>query len=216
MAPPGRLELRDRMCPSSALQDCAWLLCRVNQSQPWVLSGAPSHCSSSDLSAVPLFIFHSFEKHLSSTFHVPSNWLGAESTPGTLLHTPRSTHTQSPGPGPDQSLFSNSELHVETPTPNAYSGLSSFVQKRRQWLRGISGWAEQSFIFSNSLSSFISGISSGFRSTPIQILQRSVQMPPPPWSLPWSHLSLDFFGTPFAPLSWISSQVLELLKLKLI
>ena len=120
MAPSGRLELRDRMYPSSALQDCAWLLCRVNPSQPLVLSGAPSHCLSSDLSAVPVFIFHSFEKHLLSTFHAPSNWLGAESTPGILLHTLppplcQRIHTQSPGPGLIHPS-SITALHVVTPT----------------------------------------------------------------------------------------------------
>ena len=132
MAPSGRLELRDRMYPSSALQDCAWLLCRVNPSQPLVLSGAPSHCLSSDLSAVPVFIFHSFEKHLLSTFHAPSNWLGAESTPGILLHTLppplcKRIHTQSPGPGLIYpSPASQSSMWSPPPSPeNAYSGLSS-------------------------------------------------------------------------------------------
>lgn len=141
MAPSGRLELRDRMYPSSALQDCAWLLCRVNPSQPLVLSGAPSHCLSSDLSAVPVFIFHSFEKHLLSTFHAPSNWLGAESTPGILLHTLppplcKRIHTQSPGPGLiHPSPASQSSMWSPPPSPeNAYSGLSSFAQRRHQWL----------------------------------------------------------------------------------
>lgn len=170
MAPSGRLELRDRMYPSSALQDCAWLLCRVNLSQPLVLSGAPSHCLSSDLSAVPVFIFHSFEKHLLSTFHAPSNWLGAESTPGVLLHTlppplRKRIHTQSPGPGLiHPSPASQSSMWSPPPSPeNAYSGLLL--------LRGgISDWAEQPFLFSSSLSPFISGILSGSHNTPIQIL----------------------------------------------
>lgn len=121
MAPSGLLELRDRMYPSSALQDCAWLLCRVNRSQPLVLSGAPSHCSSSDLSAVLVFIFHSFEKHLLSTFHAPSNWLGAKSTAGILLHAPcphsPQEYTYSVSrTWPDPSLSSILELHVVTPT----------------------------------------------------------------------------------------------------
>jgi hypothetical protein len=114
MAPPGWLELRDRMCPNSALQDCAQHLCRVSQSQSLVLSGAPSHCLDWDLLAVLLFIFHLFEKHLLSIFYVPSGGLGAESAPGTLLYAPRNTHI--PGPKDlalNQSL-SNKEPHVIT------------------------------------------------------------------------------------------------------
>lgn len=89
MAPPGQLELRDRMYPSSALQDCAWLLCRVNQSQS-PLWGFKQLFRLRSVSSA-LFIFHSFEKHLPGTFYVPSSGLGAESTPGTLLHAPKST-----------------------------------------------------------------------------------------------------------------------------
>lgn len=196
---PRATRMHDRTCPSSALQDCAWLLCRVNQSQPWILSGVPSHCSGSYLLAAPLFIFHSFEKHSLSTFYVPSSGLGADSNPGTLLHAPGSTYTPVSRTWPWPISLQQQGTPCgpfPLPTLNVYS-VSLLLQ-----CRGISNRTKQLLTRNNSLNSFTSGISSGSHSTPVQILphlQDSVQTPPSPGSLPWSHLSLGPFGVSVAP-----------------